>query len=52
MKTILSLLVVAMLAGVGGGCAAKTTVGNRDQHGAGFSARTRGTDPGVHARVY
>jgi hypothetical protein len=51
MKTIVSLLGIAVLA-LSSGCAAKTTFGNRDQHGAGVSVKTKGVEKGVRADVY
>lgn len=52
MKTIVSLLGVAVLALSYSGCAAHTSIGNRDQHGAGVAVKTQGAQKGVRAKVY
>ena len=52
MKTIITLLTFAAFAVCQSGCAARATVGNQDQHGAGVSAKTKGPKKGVNATVY
>jgi len=52
MKTIVSYLMIAGIALMYAGCAAKATVGNRDQHGAGVAVKTKGAEKGVHATAY
>ena len=52
MKSIASFFAVAVLALTYSGCAAKATMGNQDQHGAAVSAKTKGTEKGIHAKVY
>ena len=52
MKTILITVLSAVVIVLGTGCAASTTVGNRDQHGASTSVKTEGHHKGVHASVY
>ena len=51
MKIIVSLIAAVCIVSVAG-CAAKATVGNRDQHGAAVAAKTEGPQRGVHAKVY
>ena len=52
MKTILTLLTLVAFAVGQSGCAASASVGNRDQHGAAVSAKTKGPKKGVSANVY
>jgi hypothetical protein len=52
MKTIITLLALAAFAFAQSGCSAGASVGNHNQHGASVSAKTKGSNKGVHASVY
>jgi hypothetical protein len=51
MKSFTAFLAIAVLTLAYSGWAAKATVGNQDQHGAAVSAKTNGSEKGVHAKV-
>ncbi len=52
MKIILIILTATAFVFAQTGCSTHASLGNRDQHGAGVSAKTRGAEKGVHANVY
>ena len=52
MKIILTILAATAFVLTQTGCSTHASLGNRDQHGAGVSAKTRGAEKGIHANVY
>lgn len=52
MKIILIILTATAFVFAQTGCSTHASLGNRDQHGAGVSAKTRGAEKGVHAKIY
>jgi hypothetical protein len=52
MKKLICLFAAGCVVLMQAGCSANASVGNHHQHGAGVSAKTKGSDKGVHASVY